>query len=139
MSKKLFENLPESMVFCYQNCSDLLWEKIVLVIEKIFKIYSNSESSEQFLVTECFLTCSWRFLIAKKLEQLEFKLEKIIGMQEKLENDFYKIIFVSSKHWKKFYKLNSISPRTLLHIDCKCKFVAANLQTQFSNFDFANT
>ena len=22
------------MVFCYQNCSDLLWEKIVLVIEK---------------------------------------------------------------------------------------------------------
>ena len=25
---------PEKMVFCYQNCSDLLWEKIVLVIEK---------------------------------------------------------------------------------------------------------
>ena len=24
------------IVFCYQNCSDLLWEKIVLVIEKIF-------------------------------------------------------------------------------------------------------
>ena len=24
------------MVFCYQNCSDLLWEKIVLVIEKSF-------------------------------------------------------------------------------------------------------
>ena len=23
-------------VFCYQNCSDLLWEKIVLVIEKNF-------------------------------------------------------------------------------------------------------
>ena len=22
------------MVFCYQNCSDLLWEKTVLVIEK---------------------------------------------------------------------------------------------------------
>ena len=22
------------LVFCYQNCSDLLWEKIVLVIEK---------------------------------------------------------------------------------------------------------
>ena len=25
-----------AMVFCYQNCSDLLWEKNVLVIEKIF-------------------------------------------------------------------------------------------------------
>ena len=24
------------MVFCHQNCSDLLWEKIVLVIEKNF-------------------------------------------------------------------------------------------------------
>jgi hypothetical protein len=55
------------MVFCYQNCSDLLWEKIVLVIEKNFwrpricKIFeitriicSNSERSEEFLVIECF-------------------------------------------------------------------------------------
>ena len=60
------------MVFCYQNCSDILWEKNVLVIEKNFlnsrlkaenlqkkveitrAIYSNSERSEQFLVTECF-------------------------------------------------------------------------------------
>jgi hypothetical protein len=24
------------VVFCYQNCSDLLWEKIVLVIKKNF-------------------------------------------------------------------------------------------------------
>ena len=24
------------MVFCYQNCSDLLWEKIILVIKKNF-------------------------------------------------------------------------------------------------------
>ena len=53
-----------------QNCSDLPWEKIVLVIEKNFRssrlkaenkifeitwtIYSNSERSEQYLVTECF-------------------------------------------------------------------------------------
>ena len=43
-------------------------------------IYSNSGSSEQFLVTECFLTGSWRFLICNKLEQLEFKLEKNIGV-----------------------------------------------------------
>ena len=55
------------MVFCYQNCSDLQWEKIVLVIEKNFPgwrpriskifeitrtIHSNSEGSEQFLITE---------------------------------------------------------------------------------------
>ena len=28
--------LKKSLVICYQNCSDLLWEKIVLVIEKNF-------------------------------------------------------------------------------------------------------
>ena len=68
-----FRNLKKNleMVFCCQNCSDLLWEKIVLVIQKTFEIqgwrprickmfeitrtiYSNSERSEQFLVTECF-------------------------------------------------------------------------------------
>ena len=43
-------------------------------------ISSNSERSEQFLVTECFLTVSWSFLISYKLEQLEFKLEKNIGI-----------------------------------------------------------
>ena len=58
------------MVFCHQNCSDLLWEKIVLVIEKTFwnsieiirTICSNSERSEQFLVTECFSNFSCMFL-----------------------------------------------------------------------------
>ena len=69
-------NCTTTMVFCYQNFSDLLWEKIALVIEnnfwnsrlkaanlqkiwaiylqKIWAIYSNSERSEQFLVTESF-------------------------------------------------------------------------------------
>ena len=37
-------------------------------------IYSNSERSEQFLVTECFF--DW----TNKLEQLEFNLEKNIGI-----------------------------------------------------------
>ena len=60
------------MVFCYQNCSDLLWEKIV----------------RQFLVTECFLTCSWRFLRSNKLEQLE-KLLGFKNMLEKLEKKLY--------------------------------------------------
>ena len=53
------------MVFCYQNCSDLLWEKIVLVIQKRF--WNSRLKAEnlqkfrdhlnnlfkQFLVTEC--------------------------------------------------------------------------------------
>ena len=53
-TKVSFQTRPSNlaMVFCYQNCSDLLWEKIVLVITRT--IYSNSEGSEPFLVTECF-------------------------------------------------------------------------------------
>ena len=50
------------------------------------------KGQNNFLVTEWFLTCSWRFLISNKLEQLEFKLEKILGfrnIQEKLENCFF--------------------------------------------------
>ena len=44
-------------------------------------------SIEQFVLTVkgknnygCFLACSRRFLISNKLEQLEFKLEEIIGI-----------------------------------------------------------
>ena len=57
------------MVFCYQNCSDLLWEKIVLVIDKnfwnsrlkaenfkIFEITWTIYSNRQYLVTECFFS-----------------------------------------------------------------------------------
>ena len=67
-----------SMLFCYQNCSDLLWEKIVLVIQKTFEIrgwrpricknfeitrtiYSNSLRAEQFLATECFFNLVLEF------------------------------------------------------------------------------
>ena len=113
LAKKKTKRLE--MVFCYQNCSELLWEKMFLWLRKTFEIrswrlrifkifeitgtiYSNSERSEQFLVTECFfLTCSWRFLISNKLEQLEFKLEKILGfrnMQGNLEKYIYFINFL---------------------------------------------
>ena len=47
------------MVFCYQNCSVLLWEKNVLVIEKnVWKIEADGQefakivrSIEQFIQT----------------------------------------------------------------------------------------
>ena len=66
------------LVFCYQNCSDLLWEKIVLVIEKTFEWKVRTQNN--FWQQNVFLTCSWRFLRSNKLEQLEFKFEKIIGI-----------------------------------------------------------
>ena len=95
----VFFQLYEVMVHFYQNSSDLLQETIVLVIEKKLltfeaegwefskclkslnrTIYSNSERSEQFLITECFFNflTSCRFFRSNKLEQLDFQLEKII-------------------------------------------------------------
>ena len=61
-----------------------MWEKIVLEIERNFleisrTIYSNSERTEQLLVTEYF----FNLFLSNKSKQLDFKLEKII--QEKLE------------------------------------------------------
>ena len=59
----------------------------------IFKtIYLNSERSEQFLKQNAVLTYSWRFLRSNELEQLEFKLEKLLGFRnllEKLENESF--------------------------------------------------
>ena len=48
------------MVFCYQNCSDLLWEKIVPMFEKkLLKFEAEGRefenvlrSQEQFIQTE---------------------------------------------------------------------------------------
>ena len=50
--------------------------KIVLVIKMTRTIYSNSERSGKFLVTESFFNFSWRFLRSNRLEKLWFKLEK---------------------------------------------------------------
>ena len=64
--KKNVAPTAKHLVFCYHNCSDLLWEKNVLGIEKNFEItrtiYSNSERSEPFLVTEFFF--NW-FLVCQ--------------------------------------------------------------------------
>ena len=38
------------------------------------------KGQNNFWVTECFLSCSWRFLRSNKFEQLDFKLGTIIGI-----------------------------------------------------------
>ena len=52
------------MVFCYQNCSsdrekllkfEAEGQEFGKILEITRTIYSNSETSEQFLVTECFI------------------------------------------------------------------------------------
>ena len=79
--------------------------------------YSNSERSEEFLLTECFfLSCSWRLLISNELEQLEFKLEKNIGIQKhegKVRNRLFildnivqeDLIVVQPSYWAFFLEL----------------------------------
>ena len=52
------------MAFCYQNCSsdrekllkfEAEGQEFGKILEITRTIYSNSETSEQFLVTECFI------------------------------------------------------------------------------------
>ena len=62
------------------EAEDREFQKLLRSLEQFIQTVHCSERSEQFLVTKCFLTCSWRFLISTKLEQLDFKLEKNIGI-----------------------------------------------------------
>ena len=71
------------LVFCFQNCSNLLWENIVQVIKKNFGTEgqefanfwkssdqnSNSERLVPFLKQNTLLTCFWLFLRSYTLEQ----------------------------------------------------------------------
>ena len=85
------------------------------MVEKILKFEAEGQefaiflkSLEQFIQGQnnfweqnAFLTCSWRFLISNKLEQLEFKLERIIGIEKHAEKDFFLYCFVLlSSHCK---------------------------------------
>ena len=88
------------VLFCFENYSGLLWEKIVEVIErnfckmpggrpriwKMFEItriiYSNSERTEQFLEWNTFfkfVTGGFSSLIST-FEQLKFQFQQIIEM-----------------------------------------------------------
>ena len=50
---RMKKNPWKSMVFCYQNCSDLLWEKNVLVIkENFWNSRLRLRSLEQFIRTK---------------------------------------------------------------------------------------
>ena len=70
-----------------KNCSSD-WEKLLKFKAEGKDFAKFLNSLEQFIqtVSEWFLTCSERFFISNKLEQLDFKLEKILlfrNMQEK--------------------------------------------------------
>ena len=82
-----FEKVWLKMVFCYHNCSNLLWERIVLVIKrKPLKVEAEGQefakhlrSLLQFVRTvkgqnifwykNGFLSCFWRFFRSNELEK----------------------------------------------------------------------
>ena len=74
-----------------KNCSSDR-EKLLKFEAEGRELANFLRSLEQFIQTvkgqnnfwyqKAFLTCFWRFLISNKLEQLELKLEKNIGIQK---------------------------------------------------------
>ena len=83
------------MVFYIQNWSDLLLEKIVLLMKILGQeitrtIHSNSERSVQFFKQKnAFLPCSWKFLLKKiRIIRIQIGEKKSLGfrsLHEKLE------------------------------------------------------
>ena len=53
--------------------------EFVKKLRSLEQFIQTVKGQNNFCWQNTFLTCSWRFLISNKLEQLEFKLEKIIG------------------------------------------------------------
>ena len=87
-------SLTTEMVFCYPNCSDLLWEKIVLVIEKNFLKFEAEgrefakilRSLEQFIRTVKGQNNFWNRILFKLVSgsfsdlAIIIQLEEIIGI-----------------------------------------------------------
>ena len=65
----LMTQMP-SMVFSYQNCSDLLWEKIVLVIEKNF--WNSRLKAANFLKNLVYWIEQWKVIWRKLKYPLRF-------------------------------------------------------------------
>ena len=85
------------MVICYQNCSDLLWEKkcsseqedlvkfkaggqeFAKILRSIEQFIQTVKGQNNFWKQNVFLTYSWRFLIANELEQLLLLFKKVVS------------------------------------------------------------
>ena len=73
------------MVFCYQNCSDQLWEKIVLVIEKNF--LNLRLKAENVYILEVTRT-EQEYRLWKKCESTWFGIW-LLGVDEMIQNKLF--------------------------------------------------
>ena len=55
-------------------------QEFAKLLRSLEQFIQTVKGQNNFWLQNAFLTCSWRFLISNKLEQLEFKLEKNIGI-----------------------------------------------------------
>ena len=49
------------------------------ILRSLEQFIQTVKGQNNFWLQNVFLTCSWRLLISNRLEQLEFKLVKLIG------------------------------------------------------------
>jgi hypothetical protein len=52
------------------------------ILRSLEQFFQTVKGQKNFWQQNVFLTCSWRFFISNKLEQLEFRLEKRIEIQK---------------------------------------------------------
>ena len=55
-------------------------QEFAKILRSVEQFFQTGKEQNNIWQQNVFLTCSWRFLISNQLEQLEFKLEKIIGI-----------------------------------------------------------
>ena len=55
-------------------------EKLANFLRSLEQFIQTVKGQNNFWLHDTFFTCSWRFLISNKLEQLGFKLGKNIGI-----------------------------------------------------------
>ena len=63
--------------FCYQK---LFWPFTTKFLRSLEQFIQTVKGQNNVWQQNAFLTCSLKFLRSNKLEKLEFKLEKIIGI-----------------------------------------------------------
>ena len=66
------------LVFCYQNCFDLLLGKkkaegreFAKLLRSLEQLIQTVKGRNNFWRQNAFLTCSWRFLRSQKIEQIK--------------------------------------------------------------------
>jgi hypothetical protein len=57
-------------------------QEFAKILRSLEKFIQTVKGQNKFWYQNAFLTCYWRFFIYNKLEQLESKLEKNIGIQK---------------------------------------------------------